>query len=93
MIQTISDIGQENSYAQAENHLDYLIRENRLPNMTRHEWVIKYQAKNMERLHIFVSQQSRWHIVIKAEWEGLRQTNSPCDISTRFARYFQLNLD
>ena len=27
VIQIISDIGQENSYVQADNHLDYLIRE------------------------------------------------------------------
>ena len=31
--------------------------------------------------------------MIEVEWDDLRQTNSPCGIFTRFARYFQFNLD
>ena len=32
-------------------------------------------------------------MLIGAEWEYLRQKNSPCDIFIRYYRYFQLNLD
>ena len=42
MIQVISDIGQTDSYVQAENHYVYLILEERLPNPNRHGRVIKY---------------------------------------------------
>ena len=47
-IQVISDIGQENSYVQSDNHLNYLIPEKQLPNMKRHGWVIKAQARTTE---------------------------------------------
>ena len=57
VIQIISDIGQENSYVQADNHLDYLIQEKRLKNMKRHGRVIKYHETTMERSYICVSQQ------------------------------------
>ena len=55
--------------------------------------MIKAQAMTTERSQIFVSQEYRWHMIIEAEWEDMRQTNSPCDILTRFYHYFQLNLD
>ena len=32
-------------------------------------------------------------MMIEAEWEDMRQTNSPHDIFIRYAHYFQLNLD
>ena len=54
---------------------------------------IKSQATTTERSHICVSQQYCWHIMIEEQLENLRQTNSPHDIFTRFAHYFQLNLD
>ena len=31
--------------------------------------------------------------MIEAEWEDMRQKNSPRDIFIRYAHYFQLNLD
>ena len=31
--------------------------------------------------------------MIEAEWEDMQQKNSPRDVFTRFAHYFQLNLD
>ena len=31
--------------------------------------------------------------MIEAEWEDLQRKNSHCDIFTRFAHYFQFNLD
>ena len=93
MIQTISDIEQASSYDQAENHLDYLIQENQLPNMKRGGQMIKAQATTTERSQICVPQQYRWHIMIEAEWEDLQRKNSPRDIFTRFSHYFQFNLD
>ena len=32
-------------------------------------------------------------MMIEAEWEDMIHTNSPCDIFTPFAHYFQLNFD
>ena len=48
MIQVILDTGQENSHVQAENHLDFLSRENRMPNLKRHGRVIKDQVTTTE---------------------------------------------
>ena len=93
MIQAISDIVQASSHIKAENHLNSLIWDNQLSNMTRYGRVIKSQATTTEQSHIFVSQQYRWHMTIEAGWEGLRWTNSPRDILTCFDHYFQLNLD
>ena len=93
VIQMISDIGQASSYVQEDNHLDCLIWVKWLPNMKRHGQVINSQAMTTERSHICVSQQYCWHMMIEADWEDLRRTNSPRDIFTHFAHYFQLNLD
>ena len=84
VIQTISDIGQESYYFQAENHLDYLIREKWLPNMKRGGRVVKSHATTTERSHICVSQPYRWHMMIEAEWEDLQRKNSPRYIFTSF---------
>ena len=59
VIQVISDIGQENLYIQAENHLDLIIRKNWLPNMKRLGRVIKSQTTATELFQICVSQQYR----------------------------------
>ena len=93
VIQMISDIEQESSYVQAENHMDYLIRENWLPNLKRHGRVIEAQAMTTERSHICVAQRYPWHMMIEAQWEDMRQTKSTRDIFTHFDHYFQLNLD
>ena len=61
--------------------------------MKRHERVIKSQATATERSHICMSQHYHWHMMIAAEWEDLRWTNSPHDIFTPFALYFQFNQD
>ena len=55
--------------------------------------MIKCQAMTTEKLHVCVSQQYRWNMMIDAEWEDLRRTNSPHNIFTCFAHYFQLSLD
>ena len=73
VIQTISDIGQASYYVQAENHLDYLIWEKRLPNMKRGGRMAKSHATTTERSQMCVSQQYRSHMMIEAEWEDLQR--------------------
>ena len=79
LIQVISELDQAKSFVKAENHLDYLIRAKRLTHLKRLGRVVSYQATTTERSQICVSQQYRWHMMIEAEWEDMRRTNSPCD--------------
>ena len=58
-IQYISDIGQANYSVQADNHLDYLIREKKLPNLKRHGWLMQSKVTTMELSNICLSQQYR----------------------------------
>ena len=83
VILVISDIGQKKSYAQADNHLDYLIWGKRLPNMKRHGLLMQAQSKTMKRSQICVSQY-RWHMMIEVEWEDLQQTKLLWDVFTCF---------
>ena len=80
MIQVISEIGQAKLFVQAENHLDYLIWVKRLTHLKSRGRVVSDQAMTTEQLHICVSQQYRWHMVIESEWEDMRRENSPRDI-------------
>ena len=57
VIQTISDIKWTSYYDQAENQLDHLIWEKRLPDLKRHGQVIKFQATTTKRSQICVSHQ------------------------------------
>ena len=76
--------------AQAENHLDYLIWAKRLTHLKRLGRVISAQATTTERSQICLSQQYRWHMMIEAEWEDIRRTNSPRDIFIRYAHFFSV---
>ena len=73
--------------------MDYLIQAKHLTNLKRQGRVVKSQATTTELSHICVSQQYRWHMMIEAEWEDMRQKNSPRDIFIRYAQYFKFNLD
>ena len=42
--------------------------------------MVTAQATTTEQSQICVSQHYRWHMMIEAEWEDLRRTNSPRDI-------------
>ena len=88
VIQIISDLGHSKLLVQADNHLDYLIRSKRLTHLKRQGQVVKYQATNAERSQIFVSQQYCWHMMIEAEWEDMRQKNSPRGVYIRYDHYF-----
>ena len=85
VIQVISDIVQVYSYFWADNHYYYLIWEEHLPNLKSNRRVIKSQEVTTEQSHICVSQHYHFHMIIGAEWEDLRQMNSPHDIFTCFA--------
>ena len=93
VIQVILELGQAKSFSQAGNHLDYLIELKRLTNLKRLGRVVSDQATTTERSHICLSQKYRCHMMIEAEWEDMRQKNSPRDIFIRYDHYFQLNLD
>ena len=56
MIQAVSELDQEKSLVQEENHLEYLIWENRLTYLKSLGQVVIAQAKTTERSHICVSQ-------------------------------------
>ena len=57
VMQAISYLGQAKLFFQADNHLEYLIREKRLTHLKRLGRVVTAQATTTERSHIFVSQQ------------------------------------
>ena len=92
MIKVLSYIGKHYSYYQVNNQCDYLINDERLPNLKRNGRVIKSQVTTSEILQIYVSQQYRCHMMIEAEWEDLWWKNSP-RIFYFFANDFKLNLD
>ena len=93
VIQVISELGQDKSFFQAENHLDYLIWAKRLTHLKRLGRVVASQTTTTEQSQIFLSQQYRWHMMIEAYLEDLRRTKSPCDICICYAHDFKLNLD
>ena len=64
-----------------------------MPNLKSHGRVMQAQKTTMELSNICMSQQYCWNMMIEEEWEDLQQTNSPCNIFTRFVNDFQLNLD
>ena len=85
VIQLISELSWTKSFIQADNHLDYLIRVKWLIHLKRLGRAVETQATTTELSHIFVSQQYRWHMIIDAEWDYLRRTNSPRDIFICYA--------
>ena len=92
-IQIIIDLGQARSYKSAENHLDYLIRANKLMHLKRHGRIVSAQGTTSERCQINKEQQLRWHYLIESEWRFLRATNQPTEHYLEVQKHFQLNLD
>ena len=92
-IQLILDLGQCTSSRSAENHLDYLIRNKRLPNLKRGGRVVTAQSTTTERSQINRQQQLRWHFLIEAEWNFMLKTNLPTQLFANLHEHFQLNLD
>ena len=71
VIQVISELIQAKSFAQEQNHLDYLIWAKRLTHLGRLGRLVADHTMTKERSHIFVSQQYRCHMMIEAVWEDL----------------------
>ena len=92
-IQLIVDLGQCVSSKAAENHLDYLIRLKRLPDLKRNGRIILAQSTTTERSQINREQQLRWHFLIESEWEFMRTNNIPKPLFASVHEHFQLNLD
>ena len=67
MIQVISELGQAKYLVQAENHMDYLIREKRMTHLKRIGRVVSSKETTTELSQICVSQQYSWHMMIEAE--------------------------
>ena len=76
-IQLIVDLGQCVSSKAAENHLDYLIRLKRLPDLIQNGRIILAQSTTTERSQINREQQLRWQFLIESEWEFMRTNNIP----------------
>ena len=91
--QVISELGQAESFLQAENHLDFFIWVKWMTHVNRIGRVVSAQATTTERSQICVSQHYCWHMMIEAEWRDLRRTNLPRDIFIPYVHYFQLNMD
>ena len=75
VIEVISELGQSKFFVQAYNHLDYIIRVERLTHLKRLERLVSAQATTKELSHICVSQNYLWHTMIEVYWEDLRRKN------------------
>lgn len=93
VIAIISDLGQSKSFKTSENHLDYLIRSNRLTKLKRNGRIVSAQSTSTDRCQINIPQQMRWHYLIQGEWEHLKQSNQPSFKFEQVMASFQLNLD
>lgn len=82
----------------AENHYDYLIRTNKLPNLKGGGKTVIAQNTTTARSQIRVESQLRWHYMIDAVWTAVKKFNClpPGDQRRPFQdvmEYFWLNLD
>ena len=80
VIQVVSELRQAKLFVQAENHFENLIQAKRLTHLKRLVRVVSAQAMTIEQSQIYVSQHYSWNMMIDAEWEDMRRTNSPRDI-------------
>lgn len=92
-IQYIMEISGCGSRKTAENHLDYLIRSKRFPNLKRDGRVMKAQATTTKRSQITIAQQFRWHCLIDEVWADQAQRNQPCEDFEKLKEHFMGNLD
>ena len=92
-IQLIVDLGQCISSRSAENRLDYLIRKKKLTGLKRGGRVVTAQSTTTERSQINCEQQLRWYVLIKSEWDFMRNANKLSTLFDNLHEHFQLNLD
>jgi hypothetical protein len=62
-----------------ENHYDYLIRQKRLPGLTKDGRVVTAQAITSKRTEVTIHQQSRWHNLMDSVWEDIQRLNKNAD--------------
>ena len=77
----------------SENHFDWMIRNQHLPQLKNFGRVQKAQATTTKRACIRVEQQLRWHNTTETVWEEHRLFNQPTDEFLALQPHFQLNLD
>mgnify|MGYP001031646604 CR=1 FL=1 len=77
----------------AENHLEYLVRNNKLPELKKGGRVVTAQATTTKRGQITVEQQLRWHGVIQSMWEEQRRLNIPAVLYLPIQAHFICNVD
>ena len=59
----------------------------------RHGRIVTAQATTTEHCSINRDQQLRWHYLIEAEWENLRNINLPTPLFNSLHAHFQINID
>ena len=65
MLQFLIELTGARDKKQAENHYDYLVRTNQLPQLKNGGRVVKAQATTTKRSCIRVGQQFRWHTLVE----------------------------
>ena len=80
------------SYQSAENHYDYLIRQNLLPELKKGGRVVSAQKTSTKRSNMNTEQQLRWHLIVDHLFSELLRLN-PDEEYKPLSAHFVLNLD
>ena len=93
LIEMILSITSTVDWKAAENHLDYLIRQKKLPNLKRNGRVVAAQKTTTKRSQIIASQQFRWHALIESLLEEQKRVNLPAHEFEKVKAHFSGNAD
>ena len=80
-------------WKQAENHLDFLIRAGKFPNLKRGGRTVSAQKTTTKRSLITIEQQLRWHGNIESVWQEQLQLNHPNEKFSALEAHFICNVD
>jgi hypothetical protein len=89
VIQDISGYSQK----AADNHLCYLVKNKKLPELKRSGQVVKAQQTTTSRSQVHIEQQLRFHTVIEAVLSDLDRMNQPFEDFQKVKEHFVTNLD
>ena len=89
VIQDISGCSQK----AADNHLCYLVKNKKLPELKRSGQVVKAQQTTTSRSQVHIEQQLRFHTVIEAVLSDLDRMNQPFEDFQKVKEHFVTNLD
>jgi hypothetical protein len=78
---------------QCDNHLDYLVRMKKMPELKNHGRVQRAQATTTKRSCIQMEQQLWWHNEVESVWEDHWTINQPSEEYKKLQPIFQINLD